>query len=108
MMSAVAPLQRILVVPPSVTNEKWFKRWHKKKEEEKGEEDVRKFVDEETKDFDDKVETNVRHLKETQLEHWKEAIMNYIEDSKALRPKNYKMSFFFIGNSGKIILVFAP
>ena len=64
-------------------------------EEEKGEADVQKFVDEETKHLDDKVETNVRLLRGTQLEHWKEAIMNYIEDSKALRRIKYRNAFLF-------------
>jgi hypothetical protein len=44
-------------------------------------------VEAETKEFDDNVQQNVREIQETQLERWKDAIMKYIQDSKALRVK---------------------
>ena len=66
----------------------------KRDESENGEEEqtekveeTQKWVEEETKEFDDNVRQNVRGIQETQLERWKDAIMKYIEDSKALRVK---------------------
>ena len=67
-----------------------FKKDEEEEEENAGEEkieDSRKFVEEETKFFDDNVQKHVDELHETQLERWKEAILHYIEDSKALRVK---------------------
>jgi hypothetical protein len=59
-------------------------------EEEKQKESVEethKLVEAETKEFDDNVQQNVLEIQETQLERWKDAIMKYIQDSKALRVK---------------------
>jgi hypothetical protein len=73
-----------------------FKKDDDEEEEESDEdkkiEESRKFVEEETKFFDNNVQKHVEELKETQLERWKDAIMKYIEDSKALRVKEEQVN----------------
>ena len=67
-----------------------FRQEESENEEEKQKESVEethKLVEAETKEFDDNVQQNVREIQETQLERWKDAIMKYIQDSKALRVK---------------------
>ena len=80
----------------------YFKMWQKsfnfnfQFQKEERIEESRKFVDDETKFFDENVEQNVGQIHETQLERWKDAIMNYIQDSKAMRAKEDEVYISFI------------
>ena len=54
--------------------------------------DLQKFVKRENRNLHERAVSNVRLLKEAQLERWKDSIMNFIEDSKALRAKEEQVT----------------
>lgn len=56
-------------------------------------EELKKFVAEENERLDKNVEKNVKVLSDDKLSHWKESIMKFISDSKALKENEDKVRF---------------